>query len=150
MNKTSCLLEQTILPQFKLTSLFERLLLTKRRVSASSSQPLKNLTFVLEGSVDKAALTSKIAEMGGKVVKRVAKNTAAVISNEGEIRDRLTPINWIVNQCCRFFVYSLSSLGDLLSCILFSICYTLNVDLTCFLEGRCFAVSYLWRKHVFS
>ena len=58
------------------------------RTSKSGSEkflPLKNLSFVIEGKLsDKDALKESIAKLGGKVSTKVGKETAAVISNEGE------------------------------------------------------------------
>lgn len=46
--------------------------------------PLQNLTFVLEGEVDKEAIRRKIEHLGGRVSKSVKEDTAAVISDEGK------------------------------------------------------------------
>lgn len=48
------------------------------------SQPLKNLTFVLEGkNIDREALRSGIERLGGKVGKKVTESTAAVVADKG-------------------------------------------------------------------
>ena len=45
--------------------------------------PLKNLTFVIEGKVDKEQIKKDVEKLGGKVSKTVKETTAAVISDEG-------------------------------------------------------------------
>ena len=51
--------------------------------SGATSMPLKNLTFVIEGKVDKEQIKKDIEKLGGKVSKTVKETTAAVISDEG-------------------------------------------------------------------
>ena len=51
--------------------------------SGATSIPLKNLTFVIEGKVDKEQIKKVIEKLGGKVSKTVKETTAAVISDEG-------------------------------------------------------------------
>ena len=45
--------------------------------------PLKNLSFVIEGKVNKEQIKADIEKLGGKVSKTVKETTAAVISDEG-------------------------------------------------------------------
>ena len=45
--------------------------------------PLKNLSFVIEGKVDKEQIKKDIEKLGGRVSKTVKETTAAVISDEG-------------------------------------------------------------------
>lgn len=52
--------------------------------SQGSSQPLKNLSFVLEGKKIDKKLKAKIEEMGGKVEDEVKEDTAAVVSDKGK------------------------------------------------------------------
>ena len=59
------------------------------RYSASTSissniQPLKNMTFVLSGRVDKEKLQNKIEALGGKLSNKVTENTTALISEKGK------------------------------------------------------------------
>ena len=57
---------------------------SQKSVSKVPAQPLKNLTFVLEGKqLDKEALRTTIETMGGKVGKKVTESTAAVVSDKG-------------------------------------------------------------------
>ena len=46
-------------------------------------QPLKNLTFVLEGKVNRKKLEEEIPKLGGSISKKVTSTTAAVISTSG-------------------------------------------------------------------
>ena len=45
--------------------------------------PLKNLSFVIEGKVDKEQIKKDVEKLGGRVSKTVKETTAAVISDEG-------------------------------------------------------------------
>ena len=51
--------------------------------SGSASLPLKNLSFVIEGKVDKEQIKKDVEKLGGRVSKTVKETTAAVISDEG-------------------------------------------------------------------
>ena len=52
--------------------------------SQKSVLPLQNLTFVIEGKVNKDSIKRKIQHLGGRVDKKVNENIAAVISDEGK------------------------------------------------------------------
>jgi len=49
---------------------------------SSNIQPLKNMTFVLSGRVDKEKLQNKIEALGGKLSNKVTENTTALISEK--------------------------------------------------------------------
>ena len=58
---------------------------------ANGSKPLKGMKFVLIGKMEKPReeVAREITEMGGKVVTKVDKKTAACISSKGALIDNV-------------------------------------------------------------
>lgn len=77
-----------------------------RHVASDPNKPLEGMKFAIVGKKflkDKKVLKEKVQELGGQIVKKIAKDTAAVITTPGKTGYTCSGKVILIILCCQVF-----------------------------------------------